>query len=965
MDTRPARNGAFPLRIILPTVLTLGLFVVSLFAVVIPRFEEIIVGRKREMIRELTVAAWHLADRYYRESAAGRMTEQEAQRWTIEQLRHLRYGEERKDYFWITDYEPRMIVHPYREDLNGKSLTDFRDSRGKALFVEIVRVVRSQGEGYVDYTWQWKDDSTRIVPKLSYVRAFAPWGWIIGTGIYLEDVKLEIGRLERNVRNIAIGITVVISLLLLFILSQNLRSERKRRRAENDLRESKERYKALAEATTEGLLMVLEGGETYYNKTLLDMSGYAEEEAGRIRPGELFPGTVGDAVRSDAGPEQWRRLLQSHLETGLRRRDGSRVDVLLRSSPISFHGKTGCVVTVRDISHHKQIAGALDESIEKYRTLTNQLSLAVFRTEMGKEMRFIEANPAAPAIFGCRDPEELRSLHLGPLFEDPHEWQAAVQDLLHAGFVKDRILRLRRRKDLSPVVTVSLVLVNDEHGHPRYCDGIAEDITGKRQPEEDTRALMAELDAPLGFLQQPVAPFIREPVTCAMDDPLRSAMSMMRRIPAPALLVRNASGAFVGMLTNRDLQERVLAETPAADRPVQEYMRAPLVSFPRSATIFDALLLHTEQGAWHLAARDDAGAVCGILSVEEMQKSHLLSHGLFLRKLGAAETCEEIRQVHARLRLLLRLSIESGAGARSIARLATVISDAAVRRIVTLTVEALGPPPGPFVFLALGSEGRSEQTLATDQDNAILYEDVPSERADAARAYFRSLGERICNTLDSIGYAFCKGNVMAKNPKWCQPLAVWKGSFTEWVTTANPQDLLDVSIFFDFRGVHGEASLADRLRQHLFRILSGNNAFFVYLAQNALRVKPPIGQLKSAEHFDVKLAMLPLTDLTRLYALRHGIAGTNTPERLDRLRDQGVLSATGHQDLLQAYTFLLFLRYRHQAALLASNAAPNNLIPSHALSELDRTTLRRVLTLIEDYQSKLSLDFKGTIERSL
>ena len=147
---------------------------------------------KREMIKELTNSAWSILSKYENDEQSGLLTRDEAQVTSVARIQYLRYGEENKDYFWITDLHPRMVMHPYRPELNGQYLTDFSDAHGKKMFVEFVRTVETEDHGYVDYMWQWKDDSLHIVPKLSYVRLFEPWDWVIGTGIYIEDVKKEI-----------------------------------------------------------------------------------------------------------------------------------------------------------------------------------------------------------------------------------------------------------------------------------------------------------------------------------------------------------------------------------------------------------------------------------------------------------------------------------------------------------------------------------------------------------------------------------------------------------------------------------------------------------------------------------------------------------------------------------------------------------------------------------------------------
>ncbi|MGD9327497.1 MAG: cache domain-containing protein, partial [Cyclobacteriaceae bacterium] len=147
--------------------------------------------KKKEMISELTNTAWSLLEEFDNETLNERITQEEAQKAVVAKIEQIRYGDENKDYFWIIDEHPTMIMHPYRPELIRKDLTDYQDPNGKKLFVEATKLVNQDGEGFIYYMWQWKDDSTRIVPKLSYVRGYKPWGWIIGTGIYLEDVNEE------------------------------------------------------------------------------------------------------------------------------------------------------------------------------------------------------------------------------------------------------------------------------------------------------------------------------------------------------------------------------------------------------------------------------------------------------------------------------------------------------------------------------------------------------------------------------------------------------------------------------------------------------------------------------------------------------------------------------------------------------------------------------------------------------
>ncbi|MBU0753886.1 MAG: cache domain-containing protein, partial [Planctomycetes bacterium] len=171
-------------RIILPVSLTFLLFVAALFLVVLPYFRENLEERKREMIRELTVCAWHTMLNAHEKEKQGLMTREEAQKTALEQIRGMRYGPEMKNYFWVNDMNHVLIMHPYRLDLEGVNMADMADVNGKLFMREFIKLVKRQGEGFVDYYWQWNDDPTKIVPKISYMKGFKPWDLVIGTGVY-------------------------------------------------------------------------------------------------------------------------------------------------------------------------------------------------------------------------------------------------------------------------------------------------------------------------------------------------------------------------------------------------------------------------------------------------------------------------------------------------------------------------------------------------------------------------------------------------------------------------------------------------------------------------------------------------------------------------------------------------------------------------------------------------------------
>ncbi len=840
----PGPHVRFGLRVVLPTVLAIGLFVVAIFVVIIPTYEKQILDRKREMISELTHSAVSILAEYEREERAGTLGREQAQREAVTRLRYLRYGEEGKDYFWVTDMRPVMVMHPYRPDLEGQDLSDFADPGGKRLFVEMVNRAKADGAGYVEYVWQWKDDPKRIVPKLSHVRAFAPWGWVVGTGIYLEDVRQEIGRLTQHLVRLSLGIAGLMTLLLLLILQQSLSIERKRNRAEDSLRESRERYRALVEASTEGIALLLNGRIVFANPTLIEILKRPEDEVVGREPSEFFEGRTADpqAAPASARPSGGETSDPQAREGWIRRPDGGRSEVVLTASQAMLEGRDATILSIREVS---------------------------------------------PQAQAQRDREELA----------------------------------------------------------------------------------VELQVSLQFLQEPVKKFLRDPLACGLNDPIHRAAVRMRRGEMSAILVRADSGDFVGIITDRDLRDRVVAGRLDPSEPAHRIMSSPLHSFPESGLAGEALLFMLEHGVRHLPVRDAAGRIVGLLRDRELAASQRFSPASITREIRTARSPEAIMELRIRVPRLVTALIDTGSPPRSVSRILTAVSDTTQETLIKLAIEDLGPPPVSFAFIALGSEGREEPTLATDQDNAIVYENPPETGREVTEAYFRRLGERVCVDLDRVGYAFCEGGNMAQNPRWNRPLLEWKDLYRGWIETPEPRDLLAFSIFFDFRLVYGDAAITRGLRSFIGGVLRQNPPFLIHLARHALEFRLPVGSFgrlateASGEHertFNLKEAMAPVVHVARLYALRHGIESTNTLERLNRLHQMGILPGPTYDEVVQVYEYLMRLRLRRQAELTREGHAPDNRLPLESLTDLDRTMLKQASARISLLLKRVGFDFLGS-----
>lgn len=953
------------LRILLPTALAISLFVGFIFWVIIPDVEANLLERKREMIRELTHSAISIAKEYLAEEQSGKLTRQEAQSAAALRLKDLRYGPEAKDYFWVTDTRPVMVMHPFREDLNGKDVSDFRDPLGNPVFVEFVNKVKAQGSGYVDYVWQWKDDPSRLVAKESFVMAFPEWDWVVGTGIYTDDVNAEIAVWTKRLITISLLIVAVIALIMGFVAWQSLKIERQRLLAEDALRASHEKYRALVEAAADGTLMILEGRCSFANRTLQKMLGYSADELANLPFEQLFlaPDAAAEAAQYvHTVVEQ--QPAPPHIETLLRRQDGSPLETILSASRAALGEQVGAIVNVRDLSANRTVEAELGYNRERYRLLRESIDVGVARTSVGKPARVIEANSGFGRILGFEPTDDLSRLDLWESLVDPEVRRTLRQELNKGGAVRNRQVAFLRKDGSNGLGRLTAVVVRDELGQARFCDVLFEDLSQQQRTDAEREALIAELQTSLLFLNEPLKRYAKETATCDLTTPIRQAS---QRMAHGAILVTTESREPVGLVTDRDLRERVVAQGLEFDAPVFRVMSAPLVAVSEKALVYEALQVMREKGFERLAIKDETGKVLGMVRHSDLSQYHRYSSAVLVQEIRKAESVEELAELHARVPLLVRTLIDCGAKPRNVNRVITGVSDAITERLVALATARLGPPPARFAFVALGSEGRQEQTLLTDQDNAILIEPIEQE-SEAVLAYFRQMGTFVCDGLNTIGYSWCQGEVMAKNPKWCQPVTQWTQYFTQWITTRNPQDLLQVHMFFDFRCIVGDRSLTGTLRKHIQAELARNPAFFPLMAQDAMARRPqaalfggiPTTDGKSGRTLNLKDAMMPFVAFARLYCLRHDVADTNTFDRLKSLNEKGVLTDSSLAEIVDAYAFLMQTRLRHQVAAVEQGEAPSNAIHPKSLSPSEETLLKRTLAHISVLVKKVGFDFLGS-----
>ncbi|MFH7321311.1 putative nucleotidyltransferase substrate binding domain-containing protein [Desulfurivibrio sp. D14AmB] len=461
-----------------------------------------------------------------------------------------------------------------------------------------------------------------------------------------------------------------------------------------------------------------------------------------------------------------------------------------------------------------------------------------------------------------------------------------------------------------------------------------------------------------------------KPQTIAADQSVRRAAARMAELRIGSLLVTDPGGKIIGIVTDKDLRTKVVAAGLDYQTPVTKIMAAPVQTIPAHAVCFDAMLRMMRRRIHHLAV-EKQGEIIGMITTHDIMLLQGTSPLYLFREIVAQRTLEGLHPLARKVPSVVRTLIEEGAKANNITRMITVLNDHILERLLTLLMEDLGPPPLPFCWLLMGSEGRSEQTFKTDQDNALIYAwPENEEKREAAANYFKRLSERAIENLVACGYPLCPGEMMASNPKWRLPAPEWKKQFDSWIRTPEPKDVMHSTIFFDFRGGYGDISLANDLRDHLVKSIPGQELFLYHLARNAMEARPPLSFFrnfiveKDGEHrnsLDLKTkGLVPFVDFARLFALKHGIRESNTLGRLQLLHEGGHLSAEMYNETVKAYEFLMQLRLVHQLFKMEAGEQPDNYINPAQLSELEKQTLKESFEVVRRLQNHIKQEFRLT-----
>ena len=443
---------------------------------------------------------------------------------------------------------------------------------------------------------------------------------------------------------------------------------------------------------------------------------------------------------------------------------------------------------------------------------------------------------------------------------------------------------------------------------------------------------------------------------------IQQAAALMSENRVSSLIIID-NKQLAGILTDRDLRNRVLAKGLSSDTIINKVMTKDPVIISKHALIFEAMLLMSEKNIHHLPIIENNLPISMITSTDIM-RSQSSQPLLLIGQIDRQTSIENLITVSNQLPTLLQSLISSGAKAQEIGRILTLVTDALTKRLLYLAQQQLGEAPMKFCWLAFGSQARQDQAAGADQDNALLLEKETDKNSEH---YFKQLADIVCDGLNQCGFPYCPGNIMASNTQWRISLDKWQAKFNQWINRPQPQALLNATIFFDMRSIYGDLPLFTQLQTSVLKQTKNNDIFLAALTRNALQRIPPLGFFKNfvierdgseVKGIDLKHKGLALiNDIARIYALAKGIKAVNSRQRLMALiGSQGINKQDVH-NLIDAAEFIAHKRLINQGNQYEQGAPLSNYLLPDSLSSLARHHLKDAFTVINDSQTGIKLKY--------
>lgn len=464
--------------------------------------------------------------------------------------------------------------------------------------------------------------------------------------------------------------------------------------------------------------------------------------------------------------------------------------------------------------------------------------------------------------------------------------------------------------------------------------------------------------------------YTKNPITANPEDIIKFIAKTMSNSSIGSVIIQEER-LPVGIITDWDLRSKIATGLLPIDVTADKVMSSPVITVPENISVAEAQMFMLKHNVGYLCVtRDgtDKSPVSGIISEHDVVAAQANTPGVLLKQTRRATRSKELRYVREKLTDLIQNSIDKNIPISHISNIVAEINIAIARRAIELAVVKIGThPPSRFVWMNIGSQGRKEQLLMTDQNNALIFEDVETEQYDSVKNYFLELAEIVNNTLNKVGYEYSAEGLNVRNPQWCKSLNDWIKQYNTWINTPAEKGIEISTLFFDFDFVYGVPMIEDALTTHIQQNISRNKKFFAYLAADTLKNPPPLGFFRQfllesdGEHkdsFNIKSrAIEPLTDAARVLALSQELTGiTNTYYRFKKLAELEPHNAELYDECADAFNTLM--RFRTEEGL--ANSSNGNYLNLNELSKSDKVKLKNCFQPINDIQDLIKNRFSLT-----
>jgi len=464
--------------------------------------------------------------------------------------------------------------------------------------------------------------------------------------------------------------------------------------------------------------------------------------------------------------------------------------------------------------------------------------------------------------------------------------------------------------------------------------------------------------------------YTSNPITASRTDSVKSIAEMMTNRKIGSVIIQE-SRLPLGIITDKDLRSKIATGLFTIEARAEQIMSTPVITVRANGSVAETQLMMLQHNIGHLCVTSDGTAeseIVGIISEHDVVVAQANNPGVLVKQSKRAESAQALKAVRENLTKLIKNALSEDIPIAHICQIAGEINRAITSRAIELSVMKMGEqPPVPFAWLNIGSQGRKEQLLLTDQDNALVFEDVTEDRHDAVKKYFLQLADNVTHILNVVGYEFCPADMMASNPLWCRSLKEWNAQYNTWIHSPAEKGILMCSIFFDYDFVYGDSDLVEAITANIFKNINNNQIFFAYLGSDALKNPPPLGFFrqflveKDGEHkdtFDVKSrGLMPLIDAARLLSLEKKITGVNNT--LVRFRELAALepqNAATYEACSEAFSILL--KFRTEEGFASDSGG--RYLDLNKLTKLDKVKLKNAFHPIRDVQEILRTRFQLT-----